>query len=146
MRLPVSAVLALALAACGGPLSITGPVESTFIHDGLAQEIRIEPADEGTYGDERVVNLQSRLVNRGTGPVTVRVKTCYLDPQTSLRGARFVVRAIPGCIQTPDVITLAPGEASGRLWFTGEIHGSGRLRIGVRHALDPEFWGEITVR
>lgn len=146
MRLFASAALVLALAACSGPVSITGPVESTFIANGLEQEIRIEPASEEFFGAGRVVNLTSRLVNRGTAPVTVRVKTCYLDPGTSLRGAKFVTRAIPGCIQTPDVLTLEPGQASSTLWFTGEIHGSGRLTIGVRHALDPEFWGEITVR
>lgn len=146
MRTLATLAAALALSACGGALAITGPVETTFVHDGLAQEIRIEPADPATFSDDPVVNLTSRLVNRGAAPVTVRVATCYLDPDRYLRGARFVVRAIPGCIQTPDVVTLAPGQASDRLWFVGEIHGSGRVTIGVRHALEPELWGEITVR
>lgn len=145
MRILATLAAVLALSACGGKLSLTGPVESTFASHGLEQEIRIEPAGEA-YGEAPVVNLTSRLVNRGSTPVTVRVATCYLDPGRYLRGARFVTRALPGCIQTPDVITLAPGQASDRLWFVGEIHGSGRLTIGVRHALDPEFWGEITVR
>jgi hypothetical protein len=146
MRLLATAALALALSACGGTLAITGPVESTFAAHGLEQVIRIEPADPATFSRDPVVNLTSRLVNRGSAAVTVRVATCYLDPDRSLRGARFVVRALPGCIQTPDVITLAPGQASDRLWFVGEIHASGRATLGVRHALDPEFWGEIRVR
>lgn len=144
MRIAIAAILALA--GCSlGPTQVTGPVESTSRFDGLEQEIRIEPALQ-IDASGRVFNLTSRIVNRGEQPVTVRVATCYLEPGVNIRSrARLIIRAIPGCIQGPNVLTLAPGEASNTIWFTGEIQPAGRHTIEVRHALDPEFWGRIQV-
>ena len=146
MRTLLSAIAAvLALSACSAG-KVTSPVESTFVANGLEQQLRIEPAGEPFDNTGEVFQLTSRLVNRGSEPVTVRVVTCWLDPKENLRAsAELMARAIPGCVPQPNVLTLAPGEASGSLSFIGQLDRPGRHTIRVRHALDPEFWGEIRV-
>ncbi|HEX2078839.1 MAG TPA: hypothetical protein VHG08_14045 [Longimicrobium sp.] len=137
---PAAAMLALSACAAG---RVTLPVESTFLAHGLEQQIRIEPRGE----DGEVFSLTSRLVNRRSEAVTVRVVTCYLHPKENLRAsAELVIRAIPGCVPEPNVLTLAPGQASNTVWFVGQLDRPGRHTIRVRHALDPEFWGVIRVR
>lgn len=139
----IAALLTLSACAAG---KIISPVESTFLANGLEQQIRIEPVGEPMDPTGEVFRLTSRLVNRGSEAVTVRVVTCWLDPKENLRAtAELVARAIPSCVQTPSVLTLAPGEASNTLWFMGQLDRPGRHTIRVRHALDPEFWGEIRV-
>ena len=146
MRILVLAA-AIALAACSGANpAIPDPVETTFLSNGLEQEIRIRPMDPQVDPRGKMFHLTSRLVNRSDAPVTVRVVTCWLDPKVNLRTrATFISYAIPGCIAGPSEYTLAPGEASNTLWFTGEIERPGRYTIEVRHALDPEFWGKVEV-
>lgn len=146
MRALVSLAAVLVLAACSAG-KVLEPFESTYLSNGLEQQIRVEPASKELDDTGVVFNLKSTLVNRGSAPVTVRVVTCWLDPKENLRAdVELVTRAIPSCVQTPNVLTLAPGEASNTLWFTGQFDRPGRHTIRVRHALDPEFWGEITVR
>jgi hypothetical protein len=138
---------ALVLAACSGagPV-IPDPVESTFLSNGLEQEIKVAPVPETVDPRGKMFQLTSRLINRGDAPVTVRVVTCWLDPKENLRTrATFSAYAIPGCIAGPTQYTLAPGEASNTVWFTGEIERPGRYTIEVRHALNPEFWGKVEV-
>ena len=146
MRILILAA-ALTLAACSGANpAIPDPVETTFLSNGLEQEIRIRPMDPQVDPRGKMFHLTSRLVNRSDAPVTVRVVTCWLDPKVNLRTrATFISYAIPGCIAGPSEYTLAPGEASNTLWFTGEIERPGRYTIEVRHALDPEFWGKVEV-
>lgn len=137
------AAAALLLAACGASApEIAGPAGQIHTQGGLEQQITVTPrADDPDWFD-----LTSTLVNRGNAPVTVRVVTCWLDPKVNLRTrATFNGYAIPSCIGTPDVVTLAPDAASPTLWFSGRIERAGRYRIEVRHALDPEFWGEVVV-
>lgn len=141
--IPRLAAAALLLAACSASApEIAGPAEQVHAHAGLEQQITVTPrADDPDWFD-----LKSTLVNRGDAPATVRVVTCWLDPRVNLRTrATFNGYAIPSCIRTPDVVTLAPGEASPTLWFSGRIERAGRYRIEVRHALDPEFWGAVEV-
>jgi hypothetical protein len=145
MRTLALAAAVLAVSACSAG-KVTSPVESTFLADGLEQQIRIAPMGEPFDGTGEVFRLTSRLVNRGPAPVTVRVATCWLDPKQNLRAsAELVTRAIPSCVQEPNVLTLAPGEASNTLSFIGQLDRPGRHTIRVRHALDPEFWGRIRV-
>lgn len=142
--LPLAALLALSACSAGKLLE---PFESTYLSNGLEQQIRVEPASAQLDDTGVMFNLTSRLVNRGPEPVTVRVVTCWLDPKENLSAdAELVTRAIPSCIPEPNVLTLAPGQASNTLWFTGQFDRPGRHTVRVRHALDPEFWGEITVR
>jgi hypothetical protein len=138
---------ALLLAACSGANpAIPDPVETTFLSNGLEQEIKIGPMDPQVDPGGKMFHLTSRLINRSDAPITVRVVTCWLDPKVNLRTrATFIAYAIPSCIQGPSEYTLAPGEASNTLWFTGEIELPGRYTIEVRHALDPEFWGKVEV-
>lgn len=142
--LPVLAVLA---AACGGdPTRITEPFEQTNTFGSLEQVIRVAPAPPEIDGKGKMFHLTSRLVNRGDAPVTVRVVTCWIDPKVNMRTrATFIAYAIPGCVGEPNELTLAPGESSNTLWFVGEIEWPGEYEIQVRHALDPEFWGRVTV-
>ncbi len=144
MRTLTLAATLFALSACAAG-KITSPVESTFLANGLEQQIRIEPAGQPFDDTGEVFRLTSRLVNRGSEPVTVRVVTCWLDPKENLRAsAELVARAIPGCVAQANVLTLAPGEG-GTVSFLGQLDRPGRHTIRVRHALDPEFWGEIRV-
>jgi hypothetical protein len=145
MRL-IALAAALLLAACSGnPVEIAGPSEQVSLHNGLEQQITVTPADP-SLGDPDWFNLKSTLVNRSDAPITVRVVTCWLDPKLHLRtNASFNGYAIPGCVPEPSLVTLAPGESSRTLWFSGRIERRGRYRIQVRHALDPEFWGEVYV-
>lgn len=146
MRTLALAAAALALSACAAG-KITSPVESTFLANGLEQQIRIEPMGEPFEPTGEVFRLTSRLTNRGSEAVTVRVVTCWLDPKENLRArAELVARAIPSCVPEPSVLTLAPGEASNTLTFIGQLDRPGRHTIRVRHALEPELWGEIAVR
>lgn len=143
--LTLAAVLVLAACAGGSP-AIPDPVETTFVSNGLEQEITVTPVGPEIDPRGKMFHLKSRLINRGDAPITVRVVTCWLDPEVNLRTrATFIAFAIPGCIQGPTEYTLAPGEASNTVWFTGEIERPGRYTIEVRHALDPEFWGKIEV-
>jgi hypothetical protein len=147
VRVILASAAALALAACWGAAGVDRPFHSvTPFAGGLEQEITIRPAG-GAFADERVFRLSSRIINRGSRPMTVRVVTCYLDPQRHLRTRGTLVQRVnPGCIRTPDVYTLAPGEATPGVGFTGQFNRPGRYTVRVRHALDPEFWGEIRVR
>jgi hypothetical protein len=146
MRILLTVAALLALSACSAG-KVLEPFESTFLSNGLEQQIRVEPVSAELDDTGVMFNLKSTLVNRGSDPVTVRVVTCWLDPKENLRAdVELVARAIPGCVPEPNVLTLAPGQASRTLWFTGQFDRPGRHTIRVRHALDPEFWGEITIR
>lgn len=145
MRLIACAAAALLLAACnGGVPRIAGPVDQVFAHGGLEQRLTVShPAPDE---DPDWFHLKSTLVNRGDEPVHVRVVTCWLDPKVNLRtDASFNGYAIPSCVREPNELTLEPGQSSNTLWFSGRIERAGRYTIRVRHALDPEFWGEIEV-
>ena len=145
MRLIASLAAALLLGACGGSVpAITGPVDQVHASNGLEQRLTISTP----YPDQDPdwFHLTSTLVNRSDAPITVRVVTCWLDPKVNLRtSASFNGYAIPGCVGEPDVLTLAPGASSNTVWFSGRIERPGTYRIQVRHALDPEFWGEIEI-
>lgn len=142
MRTLAALAAVLALAACSAG-KVVGPFEATFLSNGLEQQITIDRND-ALDPSGRVFTLRSRLVNRSAEPITVRVVTCWLEPKQHLRAtAELVTRVIPGCIQSPNLVTLVPGQASESLSWTGEIDRPGRHTIQVRHALDPEFWGEI---
>lgn len=146
MRALVTLAALLALTACSAG-KVLQPFASTCLSNGLEQRITVEPASKQVDDTGVMFNLRSTLVNRGPEALTVRVVTCWLDPKVNLRAdVELVTRAIPSCVHEPNVLTLAPGQASNTLWFTGQFDRPGRHTIRVRHALDPEFWGEITVR
>jgi hypothetical protein len=138
---------ALLLSACGhGPAEITGPVDQSYIVDGLEHELKIKPADPAWFPSGKAFTLTSRLINRGDTPRTVHVATCWLDPKHDMRTrATFISWVQPDCVMTPNVLTLAPGEATPSLSFTGEIEWPGHYTFEVRHAQDPEIWSKIEV-
>lgn len=152
MRLPILLAAALALAACAGnPVEIEEPVEQVNTFGTLEQELRVGPLPPEMDPSGRMFRLTSRIVNRGDAPVTLRLVHCWLEPGVNLlTDASFIAFAIPGC-PGPEpgadgLTTLAPGEASQTRVFTGEIEFRGTYKVRVRHSLDPEFWGEITIR
>lgn len=148
MRIATAAPAALlTLAACWGAAGVDRPFHSVSpFAGGLEQEITVGPAG-GPFADEKVFHLSSRIVNRGSRPTRVRVVTCYLSPKRHLRTrGTLVQRVIPGCIGTPDLYTLAPGEATPPVGFTGQFNRPGHYTVRVLHALEPEFWGEIRIR
>ena len=136
--------LALTAGACANP---TGPeMEPTFsvsVQDGLEQQLTVTPLPDNGQG---MFYLESRLVNRGDAPVQVRVTRCFLEPGVDLKTrAHFSTIGMPSCIPEPNVITLAPGETSKGVGFSGAIRGRGRFTLYVRHAREPEMWGRIDV-
>lgn len=139
------ALLVLAAACSGGPDGLTGPSETVFVSNGLEQQLRVE-TDLPWDASGEWFQLTSRLVNRGDAPVEVLVTACTLAPGRDLRTrAQLTARAIPTCAAEEGQVTLAPGEESGTVAFTGAIEGRGRYTFRVRHARDPEMWGEIEV-
>jgi hypothetical protein len=152
MRLPILLAAALALAACArNPTQIDEPVEQTNTFGTLEQELRVSPLPSDMDPSGKMFRLTSRMVNRGDAPVTLRLVHCWLEPGVNLlTEATFIAFAIPSCpgpVPGSDgLTTLAPGEASGTRVFTGEIEFPGTYKFRVRHSLDPELWGEITIR
>lgn len=140
----IAALLLVAASACG-PARVTRPVQSVTRHGALEQHLEVRVRDPSA-ADPDWFHLSSRLVNRGTAPMTVRVVTCGLDHKRDLRTrARFMAMAAGSCAPGPDVITLAPGEASPPVGFSGAIEWPGRYTVRVRHALEPEFWATIRI-
>ena len=147
MRLPLLLAAALLAGACAGdPVQISEPVEQSFTFGGLEQEIKVRPLPPEWDPEGKWFQITSRIINRSDEPIPVRVVTCWLDPNEHLRThADFIGMAIPECVMPDYDGVLDPGEASPTAWFAGQIGRPGRYTIGVRQALDPEFWGEITV-
>lgn len=136
-----------AIASCTNPLTIEGPSTTLLAPNGIEQVLELKE-DHPWKGSRGGFMLHSRLTNRGDAPVTFRVRTCYLRhgvDVTSTPRMELLASAIPGCPSVPDVITLAPGETSGFMWFGGIIQDRGRYRISVRHSIEPEIWGTIDV-
>jgi hypothetical protein len=128
--------------------NVAEPVEQTFTFGGLEQQIRIAPMSKETDPEGKWFVLSSRIINRSDVPVAVVAVTCWLDPDTNLRTrAEFSSYAIPSCPgpNPEDDNILDPGESTRGAWFAGSIERPGRYTIQVRQALDPEFWGEVTV-
>jgi hypothetical protein len=140
--------LSLLLATgCHGIQSVTGPETSIQRFGGVEQVLTLNTNPTGSSGT-RTFNLTSQLVNRGEAPVTLRVRTCYLRPGIDIvftPGAQFVAIAEPGCIQEPDVITLQPGDSSSTVFFHATIQDSGIYQVAVRHSIDPEFRGKLSI-
>ena len=149
MRLPIVLTAVLALAACSGsPTNIAEPVEQSFTFGGLEQQIRVTRMSRETDPEGKWFVLSSRIINRSDAPIAVRAITCWLDPRTDLRtDAEFDSYAIPSCPgRSPDEDDiLDPGESSGTMSFTAAVGRPGRYNFRVRHAVDPELWGEIQV-
>ena len=141
-------VVSIALfAACQDAPSVTGPNLTVQAFGGIEQELQLK-TDNPWDPSGRWFHLSSRLVNRGDQPVVVRVRTCELRLGIDLIStprADFVGIGQPGCVEEPDLVTLAPGDSSNVVSFTGMIRERGQYRIAVRHAVDPELWGSIDV-
>ncbi|HEX8904202.1 MAG TPA: hypothetical protein VF771_05130 [Longimicrobiaceae bacterium] len=141
--------LLVAAAGCKGAdaLTITGPSATKLTENGVEQVLELQ-ANHPWQGQRGAFAITSRLVNTGTQPVTLRVKTCELKYGIDLQSTPaigLVAVAEPECIPTPDVITLQPGQSSGTLWFGGIVEHPGTYSISIRHALEPESWATIQI-
>jgi hypothetical protein len=145
-RILLLPLLLLAAACKEGPLDVVAPPTTTVLSEsGLEQVLQLEA--EHPWKDLRGgFRISSRLVNRGTEPVTVRVTACYLEYGVDVKSKpkiELLAFMIPGCVAMNNVITLQPGQSSGSMSFGGQVQDPGRYKVSIRHAQDPELWGEI---
>ncbi|MGH7636107.1 MAG: hypothetical protein ACREOK_00520 [Gemmatimonadaceae bacterium] len=148
--------LALALAAtsvsCSSALepAATGRFDGAVdvpLGGGLIQTIRVE---NGFAWDARGdwIEISSRIRNAGDVPITFSQRElCYLETRDLDTDIRFDSRAEVSCAQPrPRVVTLNPGESGDRVTMVAvNASGPGTYRVRVRHVVQPEHWGEITV-
>lgn len=137
------------LASCGGAAEIAGPrqdMQQVQLAGDLEHVVRIETGTP--WGSARSIHIRSHLVNRGSKPITLLARECYLELGTDIRfepRAEFLGIVTPGCPGPQGAITLQPGASSNSVFFAGHIQDAGRYRIHVRHAQDPEIWTTLEI-
>ena len=116
---------------------------------GLEQRLtaKVEGATIGSPFNA-ILTVTSTIVNTGSAPVAVTVRECLAqaaDIETTAQAERF--EPFVSCGAVSSTRTLAPGEASSALQVQlGVRSGPGTYSLKLRHALSPEFRGEILFR
>lgn len=112
---------------------------------GLTQHVSVRYPERRDGRTEFII--QSRLVNQGASPATVRYRVCFLfddDLRTTLRHGPS---ALPGCLAVEARETLAPGDSSAAVFYWGHALSSpGTYDVEVRQSLDPEHWTRVQVQ
>ena len=152
----VLAVVALtALAACGsssltgtrdGSL-VSGPEGRTVGPSGLEQRLTTSleaPPLGSPY--RTVLVVTSTIVNTGSAPTSLTARECLFqdaDIETTAQMDRF--EPFISCAAVSSTRQIAPGAASGTMEVRfGVRSGSGTYALKLRHALSPEFRGEVS--
>ena len=116
---------------------------------GLEQRLtaKVEEASIGSSYQATVI-ITSTVVNTGTAPVPVTTRECLVqaaDVEINAQADRF--EPFISCGAVSSTRTLAPGESSSQLQVQfGIKSGPGNYTVKLRHALSPEFRGEVTFR
>ena len=116
---------------------------------GLEQRLtaKVEEASIGSPYQATVI-ITSTIVNTSTTPVPVTTRECLVqaaDVEINAQADRF--EPFISCGAVSSTRTLAPGESSSQLQVQfGIKSGPGNYTVKLRHALSPEFRGEVTFR
>ena len=98
-------------------------------------------------GAARLV-VTSAIVNTSSAPVVLTARECLFqqaDVETTAQLDRF--EPLVSCSAVSSTRTLAPGESSSSLEVEfGVRSGPGDYSLKLRHALSPEFRGEVSFR
>jgi hypothetical protein len=145
------------LAACAGS-SLTGPGDARLVispdgrtlhSSGLEQRLtaRVEAAPQGSPYTAQLV-VTSTIVNTGSAAVALTARECFFqeaDVETAADLARF--EPTVSCAAMSSTRNLAPGASSNTMEVQfGVRSGSGSYTLKLRHALSPEFRGEVSFR
>lgn len=116
---------------------------------GLEQRLtaRVEEASIGGAYRATVI-ITSTIVNTGNTAVPVTTRECLVqasDVEINAQADRF--EPFISCGAVSSTRTLAPGESSSQLQVQfGIKSGPGTYTVKLRHALSPEFRGEVSFR
>ena len=153
----VSATALVVLAACAGS-SVTSPGDERLVlspdgrtlhPSGLEQRLtaRVEAAPQGSPYTAQLV-VTSTIVNTGASAVALTARECFFqeaDVETAADLARF--EPLVSCAAMSSTRNLAPGTSSNTMEVQfGVRSGPGSYTLKLRHALSPEFRGEVSFR
>jgi hypothetical protein len=109
--------------------------------DPLVQTVRIEPAEPRQGGP---ITILSSIENRGSRPVRVTYRVCYLDLGGDLDLA--MIDAIVRCAAVSATTDLAPGQSVEMSEMGMVLSGPGVYTLKVTHLLDPRRTATLEVR
>jgi hypothetical protein len=151
-----AALAICALAACsdGTLTGIDGTLSEsvngkTAGPSGLEQRLTVK-IDEASIGASynAVLTVTSTIVNTGSSPVALTARECLFqdaDVESTAQLNRF--EPLISCGAVSSTRTLAPGESSSSMQVQfGVKSGAGTYTLKLRHALSPEFRGEVTFK
>ena len=155
LRIATLAVAALFAASCGGnTLSgpgdarlSTGPDGRTAGPSGLEQRLTavVEPAPAGDPYTAQLL-VTSTIVNTGSTSVKLTARECLFqddDVRTTAQMNRF--EPFISCSAVSSARDLPPGQSSSPMAVRfGVRSGPGTYTLSLRHALTPEFRGEVS--
>jgi hypothetical protein len=157
VRGTLTLTIAAVLTACGSsPLS--GPSNANLIGtqdgraagpSGLEQRLtaQVESAPIGSPYTAQLT-ITSTIVNTGSATVSLTARECLFqdaDVETTARMDRF--EPFISCGAVSSARDLAPGQSSSSMQVQfGVRSGSGTYTVKLRHALSPEFRGEVSFR
>ena len=143
------------VSACGGS-SLSGPGDASLLTSpqgvtagpaGLEQRLtaRVEPPPAGSPYTAQLI-VTSTIVNTGSASVTLTARECLFldaDVQTSAQMDRF--EPFISCSAVSSARELPPGQRSSAMEAQfGVRSGPGTYTLRLRHALSPEFRGEVS--
>ena len=126
---------------------ITAPDSRTAGPSGLEQRLtaRVEAAVAGSpYTAELVV--ASVIVNTGSSTVSLTARECLFQ-DADIQSTAIMDRHEPliSCAAVSSARAIAPGQASGVMEVRfGVRSGPGTYTLKLRHALSPEFRGDVS--
>ena len=153
----LAGVALTALAACGSN-SLTGTRDASLVSgqegrtvgpSGLEQRLTagFEAAPQGSPYTTVLV-ITSTIVNTGPSAVPLTARECLFqdaDVETTAQMDRF--EPLISCAAVSSTRQLAPGARSSTMEVRfGVRSGSGTYTLKLRHAISPEFRGEISFR
>ncbi|MGH9203230.1 MAG: hypothetical protein ACRD2A_18535 [Vicinamibacterales bacterium] len=144
----VVATLSLAfvalVSACGRqPLASNPPIVVRSELGALEQQlsVRLLTSNSG----ERVLAISSRVVNRGTSPTRVTLRTClFRDGDVQSTAQLAYQEPLISCGAVEMIVTLGASQAGLIEGSFAVRSGPGTYQVSVRHALDPELRAAAT--
>lgn len=154
----LAALVALAAVGACSSGTLSGPGDASLVKSGdgvgigpsgLEQRLvtKLEPAPAGSPYTAQLT-VTSTIVNTGSAPVRLTSRVCLFlegDVETTAQLTRFEPLVSCGAVSATG--DLAPGQSTGSMEVSfGVRSGPGTYTIKLRHALSPEFRGEVSFR